>query len=109
MKRIWASFPLLPATMLLAGCGSVDGVGSASIAPGATGSFTVQGGQPLPDWHPPLPPGHPPVTQGPTGLPPGHPTVPEGLVACPGGGVVREPGDHRFRDFRPDPREVIRI
>jgi len=109
MKRIWTSLPLLAATVLLAGCGSVDGVGSAGIAPGATGSFTVQGGQPLPDWHPPLPKGHPPVTQGPTRLPPGHPAVPEGLVTCPGGGWVGEPDGQRFRDLEADSREVIRI
>lgn len=109
MRHIWTSFSLLAATMLLAGCGPVDGMGSASIAPGANGSFTVQGGQSLPDWHPPLPPGHPPVTQGPTRLPPGHPAVPEGLGTCPAGGVVRESDDHRSRDFKPDPHQVIRI
>jgi hypothetical protein len=95
--------------MLIAGCGFVDGAGPESAAPGATGSFAAQDGRPLPDWHPPLPPGHPPVTQGPTRLPPGHPAVPEGLVTCPGGGVVRESDDYRFRDFKTHPREVIRI
>jgi predicted small secreted protein len=102
MKRIGKAFPLIAATMLLAGCGSVEGVGPESVAVGATGGFAVQDGRSLPDWHSPLPPGHPP-------LPPGHPAVPEGLVTCPAGGVVREPDIDRFRDFKADPREVIRI
>jgi hypothetical protein len=109
MKRIGKAFPLIAATMLLAGCGSVDGVGLESVAPSATGGFAVQDGRPLPDWHPQLPPGHPPVTHGPTRLPPGHPAVPEGLITCPAGGVVREPDIDRFHDFKADPREVIRI
>lgn len=109
MKRIGNAVPLIAATMLLAGCGSVDGVGLESAAPGATGGFTVQDGRSLPDWHPPVPPGHPPLTQGTTRLPPGHPAVPEGLVTCPAGGGVHEPDLDRFRDFQPDPREGIRI
>lgn len=109
MRRIRTSLQLLAATMLLAGCGSVDGVGSTGVTHGASGSFAVQDGPSLPDWHPALPPGHPPVMQGPTRLPPGHPAVPEGLATCPGGGVVREPEGHRFRDFKADPGEVIRI
>jgi hypothetical protein len=109
MKCIWKSFPLLAATMLLAGCGSVDGVGSESVLPGTTGSFAVQDGRALPDWHPPLPQGHPPLTQGTTRLPPGHPAVPEGLVTCPGSGAVREPEGPKYRGFKADPGEVIRI
>lgn len=109
MKRIGNAFPLIAATLLLAGCGSVDGVGLASVPPGATGDFAVQEGRSLPDWHPPLPPGHPPLTQGPTRLPPGHPAVPEGLATCPAGGDGRVPSIDRFRDFTADPREGIRI
>jgi predicted small secreted protein len=109
MKRIGKAFPLIAATMLLAGCGSVDGVGPESVAAGATGGIALQDGRSLPDWHPPLPRGHPPLTQGPTRLPPGHPAVPEGLVTCPAGGVVGEPDIDRFRDFKADPRDIIRI
>ena len=109
MNCTWKSFPFLAAAVLLAGCGSGDGVGPESVGPGETASFAVQDGRSLPDWHPPLPPDHPPVRKGPTHLPPGHPAVPEGLVTCPGGGVVREPEGHRFRDFKADPGEVIRI
>jgi hypothetical protein len=109
MNRTWKSFPLLAAAVLLAGCGSVDGLGPESVAPGVSGSFAVQDGRALPDWHPPLPSGHPPVTWGTTPLPPGHPAVPEGLVTCPGSGTVREPEGRRYRDFKADPGEVIRI
>lgn len=109
MKRIGNAISVIAATMLLVGCGSVDGVGLESVAPGASGGFTAQDGRSLPDWHPPLPPRHPPVTQGPTQLPPGHPAVPEGLGTCPAGGLVREPDSDRLRDFRADPREVISI
>jgi len=108
MKLIVKAFPLIAATLVLAGCGSVDGVGP-DIATGATGGFAVQKERSLPDGHPPLPPGHPPITQGPTRLPPGHPAVPEALVTCPAGGGAREPDIDRFRDFKADPREVIRI
>lgn len=107
MNCTWKSYPLLAATALLAGCGSVDGVGSDGVVPGETDSVALQGGRPLPHWHPPLPQGHPPV-QGPTHLPPGHPAVPEGLATCPGGGL-REPDAHRFQDFKADPAEIIRI
>jgi hypothetical protein len=109
MNRIRKAFPLMAATMLLAGCGSVDGVGFETVASGATGGFAAQDGRTLPDWHPPLPPGHPPLTNGPAWLPPGHPAVPEGLLTCPASGGVREPGIDRFRDVQPEPRDVIGI
>jgi hypothetical protein len=109
MKRIGKAIPVIAATMLLVGCGSVDGVGLESVASDASGGFTAQDGRSLPDGHPPLPPGHPPVMQGPRQLPPGHPAVPEGLGSCPAGGLVREPGNDRPRDFKADSREVISI
>jgi len=62
MKRIGRAFSLITATMLLAGCGSVDEVDRESVAAGATGGFAVQDGRSLPGWHSPLPPGHPPLT-----------------------------------------------
>jgi predicted small secreted protein len=109
MKRIWTAVPLVVATMLLTGCGSVDGVGPDRVASGTTGSAAAPDGRALPDWHPPLPSGHPPITTGPMHLPPGHPAVPEGFDTCPGGGSVREPDTGRVRDFEADPNEVIRI
>ena len=109
MKRKWTAFPLVVATMVLMGCGSVDGVGSEKVVSGTTGGAVAPDGRALPDWHPPLPPGHPPVTTGPMRLPPGHPAVPEGFDTCPGGGAVGEPDTDRLRDFKADPNEVIRI
>jgi hypothetical protein len=109
MKCTGRAFSLITATMLLGGCGSVDEVGHESVAAGATGGFAMQDGRSLPDWHPPLPPGHPPLTHGPAGLPPGHPAVAEDLVTCPAGGVAREPDIGRFRDYKADPRDIIRI
>ncbi len=88
MKRIWTAVPLVVATMLLTGCGSVNGVGPERVASGTTGSAAAPDGRALPDWHPPLPPGHPPITTG---------------------GAVREPDTGRVRDFKADPNEVIRI
>ena len=108
MKRNWTAIPLVVATMLLTGCGSPDGLGPEQVAFGETGAVAPEG-RALPDWHPPLPPGHPPVTSGPMRLPPGHPAVPEGLVTCPREGAVGEPDVDRFRDFKADPNEVIRI
>ena len=109
MNRIWTAIPPVVATMLLMGCGSIDGEGHERVATGTTGSAVAPDGLALPDWHPPLPNGHPPVTTGPMRLPPGHPAVPEGLVTCPRDGAVRDPDADRSRDFKADPHEVIRI
>ena len=109
MKRNWTAFPLVVATMVLTGCGSVDGVGPEKVASGTTGGAVAPDGRALPDWHPPLPPGHPPVTTGPMRLPPGHPAVPEGLATCPRDGAASDPDADRSRDFEPDAHEVIRI
>ena len=109
MKHIWTAIPLVAVTMLLTGCGSIDGVGPEKVASGPPGSAVGPDGRALPDWHPPLPQGHPPVTTGPMHLPPGHPTVPDGLVTCPRDGAVLDPDADRSRDFEADPHEVIRI
>lgn len=109
MKSISTAVPFFLATLLLTGCGSSDGVGLERMASGMTDSADEPAVRDLPDWHPPLPEGHPPVLQGPMRLPPGHPAVPGGLDTCPGGGTVRGPEADRFRDFKADPDQLIRI